>query len=191
MDGEIRIAGTVKDSIVDGPGLRFTLFTQGCPHHCPGCHNPNTHDLGGGKIATLDEIYKELKSDKGITGVTFSGGDPFWQAKKLLPLAKQIKEDGYELAMYSGWTFEQLNDDIVPGAKELLAYADILVDGRFILEQKSLELSFRGSKNQRIVDVQKSLQLGFAVSSNNPEWNYKERIYEDEFAPKNIHDFGQ
>ena len=191
MDTQIRIAGMVEDSIVDGPGLRFTLFTQGCPHHCPGCHNPETHDIRNGETIELKEIYQRIKNDKGITGVTFSGGDPFLQAQKLIPLAKKLKEDGYDLAMYSGWTFEELSDSKIPGAKELLSFADTLVDGKFILEQRSLELPFRGSKNQRIIDVQKSLKLGFAVESTDPEWNYKERTYAEGFEPKDIRSFGE
>ena len=191
MDTQIRIAGMVEDSIVDGPGLRFTFFTQGCPHHCPGCHNPETHDVTQGQKVTLKEIYARIKNDKGITGVTFSGGDPFLQAQKLIPLAKKLKEDGYDLAMYSGWTFEELQKSPVPGTKELLSFADTLVDGKFILEQRSLELPFRGTKNQRIIDVQQSLKLGFAVESTDPEWNYKERIYAEGFEPKDIRTFGE
>ena len=192
MKKELRIAGLVKDSIVDGPGLRFTIFTQGCPHNCKGCHNPKTHDFRGGKVVSVNYIYNELKSDRGVTGITFSGGEPFAQTKNLIPLAKLIKQDGYELASYSGYTFEELNSGKIPGARELLGYIDILIDGKFILEQRSLELSFRGSKNQRIIDVPKSLKMGFAVETNRIDWlgkEYKSDII-DEFSPKNIREMG-
>lgn len=192
MKKELRIAGLVKDSIVDGPGLRFTIFTQGCPHNCKGCHNPKTHDFRGGKVVSINYIYNELKSDRGATGITFSGGEPFAQTKNLIPLAKLIKQDGYELASYSGYTFEELYSGKIPGARELLGYIDILIDGKFILEQRSLELSFRGSKNQRIIDVPKSLKMGFAVETNRIDWlgkEYKSDII-DEFSPKNIREMG-
>lgn len=189
---EIRVAGKVKDSIVDGPGLRYTLFTQGCPHNCKGCHNPETHNFNGGKVENSEDIFEDILLDKGIRGVTFSGGDPFLQAEKLLPLAKQIKEYGFELAAYSGWTFEQLYSNCVPCSRELLNYIDVLIDGKFILEQKSLELSFRGSKNQRIVNVPKSLKNGYAIISDDKDWLGKEYIDKaDPFAPKNIKEMGK
>lgn len=193
MKFEVRIAGLVKDSIVDGPGLRFTIFTQGCPHHCKGCHNPKTHDFKGGKLVTSEYILKEIASDRGATGITLSGGEPFCQAKVLAPLAKQLKQMGYEVASYSGWTFEELNSGKIPFAKELLENIDILIDGKFILEQRSLELSFRGSKNQRIIDVPKSLKAGFAVETNRIDWLGKEYTLDkfDEFAPKDIKAMGQ
>lgn len=193
MKFEVRIAGLVKDSIVDGPGLRFTIFTQGCPHHCKGCHNPKTHDFKGGKLVTSEYILKEIASDRGATGITLSGGEPFCQAKVLAPLAKQLKQMGYEVASYSGWTFEELNSGKIPFAKELLENIDILIDGKFILEQRSLELSFRGSKNQRIIDVPKSLKAGFAIETNRIDWLGKEYTLDkfDEFAPKDIKAMGQ
>lgn len=193
MKNDLRIAGLIKDSIVDGPGLRFTVFTQGCPHHCKGCHNPKTHDFKGGRIVSIDYIFNELKSDRGATGVTFSGGEPFSQAQKLIPLAKKIREAGYDLASYSGWTFEELYSGKIPGARELLGYIDVLIDGKFILEERSLELSFRGSKNQRLIDVPKSLKMGFAVETNRIDWLGKEYKFDvlDEFAPKNIKDMGK
>ncbi len=193
MKFEVRTAGLIKDSIVDGPGLRFTIFTQGCPHHCKGCHNPKTHDFKGGKLVTSEYILKEIASDRGATGITLSGGEPFCQAKVLAPLAKQLKQMGYEVASYSGWTFEELNSGKIPFAKELLENIDILIDGKFILEQRSLELSFRGSKNQRIIDVPKSLKAGFAVETNRIDWLGKEYTLDkfDEFAPKDIKAMGQ
>ena len=189
-EGKIKVAGFAKDSIVDGPGLRFTLFTQGCPHNCKGCHNKDTHDFNGGKEYSVDEIFNEILQDKGISGVTFSGGEPFCQAEKLLPLAKKIKEKGFELAIYSGFTFEELFNIKLPYVKDLLKEADILIDGRFKIEEKSLDISFRGSKNQRILDVKKSLMSERAVWTNSMQWLYKELAPKDEYAPKDIKAMG-
>ena len=155
---EIRIAGTVQDSIVDGPGLRYVIFTQGCPHRCVGCHNPETHDFDGGRLTDTDELYEECIGNPLTTGVTFSGGEPFCQAEALYELGIRFKERGFHLMAYSGWTFEELlerseSDEYVG---KLLHILDILVDGRFELEKRSLMLTYRGSFNQRLVDVQKS-----------------------------------
>lgn len=156
---ELRISGTVSESIVDGPGLRYTIFTQGCPHGCAGCHNPHTHDFGGGKLVDTDELFRECTADGLNTGVTFSGGEPFCQPQPLYYLGTRFKERGYHLMSYSGWTFEELlkkaeHEEYVG---KLLSILDVLVDGRFIEEQRSLALQFRGSENQRLIDVQKSL----------------------------------
>lgn len=193
MKNVVRIAGLVNDSIVDGPGLRFTIFTQGCPHHCKGCHNPKTHDFNGGKVVRVNEILEEINKARGTTGITLSGGEPFSQAEALAPLAKFLKKMGYEVASYSGWTFEELNSGKIPFAKELLENIDILIDGKFILEQRSLELSFRGSKNQRIIDVPKSLKCGYAVETDRIDWLGKEFASNepDEFAPKDIRSMGK
>lgn len=166
----LRISGLVNDSIVDGPGLRYTIFTQGCPHHCEGCHNPQTHAFKGGKMINIKKIAKEIDDNPLLYGVTFSGGEPFAQAKRLIPLAKHIKEKGLELACYTGYLFEILNSGQIPFAKELLSYIDILIDGKFVLSQKSLDLRFKGSKNQRTIDVQASLKENRAILSNNPKW---------------------
>lgn len=188
-DIKLRIAGTISDSIVDGPGLRFTVFTQGCPHHCPGCHNVKTHDFNGGKEVAISQLFEEIKQNKGITGVTFSGGEPFSQADKLLPLAKLIKEQGLELAIYSGWTFEELNSGLIKNSKELLECADILIDGRFDIKQRSLDLQFRGSKNQRILDVKESIKSNKAVNTTDKRWLCRDCLT-DEFLPKNIRAMG-
>lgn len=166
----LKISGTINDSIVDGPGLRYSLFTQGCPHHCPGCHNPQTHPFKGGKVLSLKKFKKEIMTNKLLSGVTFSGGDPFSQAKALLPFAKFVKEQGLELACYTGYLFEQLESNSIPFAKDLLSYIDILIDGKFVLAQKSLNLKFKGSKNQRTIDVQTSLKEGKAILSTNEKW---------------------
>lgn len=162
---DIRIAGTVSESIVDGIGFRYTVFVQGCPHGCAGCHNPQTHDFGGGRVTDTDELFNECIQDPLNKGVTFSGGEPFCHAEPLYILGERFKERGMSLWCYSGWTFEELlkKAEREPFVKKLLSIVDVLVDGRFIEEQKSLALEFRGSKNQRLIDVQKSIEQGSAV----------------------------
>lgn len=165
----IKIAGTVHDSIVDGPGLRFVLFVQGCSHRCPGCHNPETHDPSGGKWASAEQLLAEIKKNPLLTGVTLSGGEPFEQAAALTPLARRIRESGLELAAYSGCTFEQLAAGS-PEQRELLSLCQVLVDGPFVQAERSLTLWFRGSKNQRVLDVNASLNAGRAVELFDGRW---------------------
>ncbi len=162
----IKLSGLVPESFVDGPGIRFTIFTQGCPHRCKGCHNPETHDFDGGRMADVDKIFDKISENPLVKGVTFSGGEPFSQPEPLSYLAKKLKNKGYHVMSYSGYTFEQLCDMSKENChiKELLENIDILVDGPFILSERSLELRFRGSKNQRIIDVHKSLNIGKAVT---------------------------
>lgn len=162
---KIRLAGVIRESIVDGPGIRLTVFTQGCPHHCEGCHNPQTHDFDGGYISDTDNILKAIKQNPMLQGVTFSGGEPFMQCLPLTELAKECHNLGLNVMVYTGYTFEQLinNFEKNPQWKELLENIDILVDGPFIMAERSLMLHFRGSKNQRILDVAKSLQTGKAI----------------------------
>lgn len=165
---ELRIAGTVSDSIVDGPGLRFTIFTQGCSHHCKGCHNAHTWPYDGGTVADLDMLYESVAENPMLSGVTLSGGEPFDQAQALLPLVKRYKDARIEVAAYSGYTFEELLAD--PDKKELLSYCDVLIDGEFHENEKSLELKYRGSANQRILDVPASLASGQAIWSTAKRW---------------------
>ncbi len=162
---ELRIAGIVKESVVDGPGLRFVIFTQGCYHHCRGCHNVDTHDPAGGRVIHTDEIMAMVNSAKLIRGVTFSGGEPFLQAEALAYLADKIKAKGLNIVTYSGYVFEQLLTMAVgrPAVKELLHKTDILVDGPFQLEKRDLRLAFRGSTNQRLIYVPDSLKCGHIV----------------------------
>lgn len=150
---------------MDGPGIRMTIFTQGCNHHCPGCQNPQTHDFNGGHFIEIDEILSMIDENPLLDGITFSGGDPMDQAAALVPLAREIKERGMNLVIFTGYTYERLMElsHERPDMFELLTFADILIDGPFILAKKSLELKFRGSSNQRIIDVQKSLVEGFVV----------------------------
>ena len=159
----MRIANTVNDSIVDGHGLRFTVFTQGCPHHCPGCHNPGTHDPCGGEEVSLEELEQQMGRNPLIEGITLSGGEPFSQAADCAELARRAHEHGLNVWTFSGYLFEVLRDRDDPGWTALLAQTDVLVDGPFLQNQKSYELHFRGSRNQRLIDVKKSLAKGRAV----------------------------
>ena len=163
------LSGIVSDSIVDGPGIRTTIFSQGCPHHCPGCHNPETWDFGCGTQVPVEAIVDIVKSNPLCRGVTFSGGEPFAQAAGFAKLAKLLKEQGYEVASYSGYTFEELLEGS-EDQKELLSSIDILIDGPFLLAERSLEIAFRGSRNQRILDVKKSLAAGKAVETASKRW---------------------
>ena len=163
------LSGIVSDSIVDGPGIRTTIFSQGCPHRCPGCHNPETWEFGCGTTIPVEAIVDIVKSNPLCRGVTFSGGEPFAQAEGFAKLAKLLKADGYEVASYSGYTFETLLKGS-EAQKELLECIDILIDGPFVQAEKSLEIAFRGSRNQRILDVKKSLAAGQAVSVTSGRW---------------------
>ena len=165
----LELSGIVSDSIVDGPGIRTTIFSQGCPHHCPGCHNPETWAFGCGTRIPLEAVVEIVESNPLCRGVTFSGGEPFAQAEGFARLARVLKEKGYEIASYSGYTFEELLRGS-EAQKELLRSIDILIDGRFILAQKSLEIAFRGSRNQRILDIKKSLAEGRAVETASKRW---------------------
>ena len=165
----MRIAGIVQDSIVDGPGFRFALFTQGCSHNCEGCHNPQTHDFNGGTEMTVDEIVKKLLSNPLTDGITFSGGEPFEQASDCAEIAKIARENGLNVWAYTGYTFEQLleKSKTDSGIARLLELTDVLVDGPFVLSEKSYDVSWRGSKNQRLINVPESLRLQKAVESEN------------------------
>ena len=163
------LAGIVEDSIVDGPGIRCTIFGQGCPHHCPGCHNPETWTFGCGTLMDEARVAEIAASNPLCRGVTFSGGEPFAQAGGFAKLARLLKQRGYEVASYSGYTFEQLLDG-TPEQLELLGSIDVLIDGPFLLAERSLELVFRGSKNQRILDVPASLAAKQAVPITKGRW---------------------
>lgn len=154
----IRIAGTVNDSIVDGNGLRYTIFVQGCPHHCKGCHNPQTHSFDGGKEVSTSDLFETITSNTLLDGVTFSGGEPFAQAKPLVELADLVKQNtNLNIVTYTGYTFEDIITSNNPDWIALLNSTDILIDGKFIEDLKSYELRFRGSSNQRYIDVKQSL----------------------------------
>lgn len=154
-DMPIRLSGVIKESIVDGPQLRFVVFTQGCPHHCEGCHNPETWDYDGGFVTSTSLLWKNITENPSIKGVTFSGGEPFLWGEELSEIARCAKARGMSVMTYSGWTYERLAEKAQsePGTKKLLTYTDYLVDGPFVLAQRDLELLFRGSRNQRLLDI--------------------------------------
>ena len=151
---KLRIAGIADDSIVDGEGMRLTIFTQGCPHHCPGCQNPETHSAGGGRETTTEAILSEITANPLLSGVTFSGGEPFMQPSPLVRLAREIHAHGLDIWCYTGFTLEELLQKHNPAMDALLAEIDVLVDGRFREELRDLTLPFRGSSNQRVIDMQ-------------------------------------
>ena len=163
------LSGIISDSIVDGPGIRTTIFSQGCPHHCPGCHNPETWEFNCGTPMEEERLVEIVKSNPLCRGVTFSGGEPFAQAEGFAKLARLLKAQGYEVASYTGYTFEALLHG-TPAQRDMLTAIDILIDGPFLLAEKSLEVPFRGSKNQRILDVPASLAAGRAVETTSKRW---------------------
>ena len=165
----LNLAGIAGDSIVDGPGIRTTVFGQGCPHHCPGCHNPETWGFGCGTEVPVEAVVETVKANPLCRGVTFSGGEPFAQAGEFAKLGRLLKAAGYEVASYSGYTFEQLLGG-TPEQRELLETVDVLIDGPFVQAERSLELNFRGSRNQRILNVKASLAAGQAVLETSPRW---------------------
>lgn len=162
----MRISGIISESIVDGPGIRFVVFAQGCKHHCKGCHNPSTFDLNGGFAIEIDSIINEIKKNPLLKGVTFSGGEPFLQAEAFTELAKKCHELGLDVISYTGYTFENLVSgfDTHPDWKSLLQNIDILIDGPFIEEKKSLLLKFIGSSNQRILNAKLSMDKCMPVA---------------------------
>jgi len=166
----MRIAGFEEESIADGPGLRYVIFAQGCSHKCPNCQNPGTWDVNGGKEYAVREIKRKLtrlkNQSKTLRGVTFSGGDPFLQAAEFAELAQAVRKAGWDVVTYTGYTYEELTELIKSGdagAEALLAATDILIDGRFIQELYSADLQFRGSSNQRIIDIPKTREKGQVV----------------------------
>lgn len=165
----LELSGIVSDSIVDGPGIRTTVFSQGCPHHCEGCHNPETWEFGCGTPISEEAVLQIVTSNPLCRGVTFSGGEPFAQAEGFAKLGKLLKERGYEVASYSGYTFEQLLRG-TKAQRQLLETIDILIDGPYLQQERSLEISFRGSRNQRILDVPASLAAGQAVCVSSGRW---------------------
>lgn len=165
MATSLRLAGVIRESIVDGPGWRFVVFSQGCKHNCEGCHNPETHDMNGGYESSVERIIEAVKQDKLLKGVTLSGGDPFEQAEKFSVLAREVHDLGLDVVTYTGYTFEQLYKGMAKneGWRHLLEQTDILIDGKFELAKKSLNCKFRGSTNQRVLDAKKSLAEGIAI----------------------------
>lgn len=156
---ELRLSAPVQfDSIVDGEGLRAVIWTQGCPHGCPGCHNPQTHPFDGGTSVASEILLKQLKAHFYLDGVTFSGGEPMAQAAACGELAQAVHQLGMNVWCYTGYTWEALMEAQDPDQSMFLEQIDVLIDGPFLLAQKSLNLRFRGSANQRLIDVKASLK---------------------------------
>lgn len=158
MNIRLAIADIQTDSIVDGEGIRSVIWTQGCPHHCVGCHNPETHSYKKGVLVTIDEIKEKIDKLEGQDGITFSGGDPMEQAKECAEIAKYCKDRGLNIWCYTGYKYEELLKKNDLEVLEFLNYIDVLVDGKFRIEEKSYDALFRGSTNQRLIDVKKSLK---------------------------------
>ena len=179
---KIRLAADLQtDSIVDGQGIRTVIWTQGCSHNCPHCHNPQTHDFNGGELVELDEVIEKIKNLSGQDGITFSGGDPMFQPKQCSILATEVHKLNMNVWAYTGFTFEELiksnNKDIL----EFLTNIDVLIDGKFEIDKKSMDLEFRGSSNQRIIDIPKSLEnhkvVLFDLKKQKNNTQKKEAIY--------------
>ena len=178
----IRLAADLQsDSIVDGPGLRTVIWTQGCLHHCPECQNPQTWDFNGGGLVPVDEVLKAIDELEDQTGITFSGGDPMYQPEACARIAKYCKEKGYNIWVYTGFTYEELMKmaKTKPIYNEFLKYVDILVDGPFLIKERDLNLLFRGSRNQRLIDIPKTRKARKIVLLDEYEYN-EEKVFERE-----------
>ncbi|ATD53851.1 anaerobic ribonucleoside-triphosphate reductase activating protein [Clostridium chauvoei] len=162
MEKTIRLSGIAYESLVNGPGIRRVFFSQGCKHNCNGCFNPDTHSFFGGEDRNMDELIQGVLDNPMIKGVTFSGGDPFERAEEFAYMAKQFKNNNINVWSYSGYTFEYIlnNIDKIPGWRDLLDNIDVLVDGRFDKTKMDESLKYRGSTNQRIIDVKESVKSG-------------------------------
>lgn len=160
MDSTLNLFGIADESIVDGDGIRFVIFTQGCPHHCPGCHNPGTHDFSRGQSVTIGKLLRDIAENPLLSGVTFSGGEPFCQPEPLAKLAAAIHRLGLDVTVYTGYTLEELLAMASPAIRALLDQADVLVDGKYIEAERDLTLRFRGSANQRVIDMNATRMKG-------------------------------
>ena len=163
----INVAGYEKESYTDGIGIRYTVFTQGCKHNCIGCHNPQTHSFDTVELVEIADIIEDIKENEMLDGITLSGGDPFYQAEECAKLAKRVKEElKLNVWAYTGFVMEELLKSSDASIQELLKYIDVIVDGPFIINKRQLALRFRGSSNQRFIDVKKSLQANNIVLYN-------------------------
>jgi anaerobic ribonucleoside-triphosphate reductase activating protein len=158
----IRLYGLEAESIVDGTGYRAAIFAQGCPHRCPGCHNPGSHDPDGGAVWAIDDVEKKFAGNPLLDGITLTGGEPFFQPAECAELARRAHARNLSVWTYSGYTLEQLEEmaRLNPDVQALLGETDVLVDGPFVLKQRSLDLDFYGSKNQRVIDMRKTRCAG-------------------------------
>ena len=177
MKIRLATANIQRDSIVDGEGIRTVIWTQGCPHHCPFCHNPKTHSYTEGSLIEVEDIKRKIDTLEGQDGITFSGGDPMEQPIPCTEIAKYCHQKNLNIWCYTGYTFEELIQKKDPKILAFLEQIDVLVDGRFINELKSYDVLFRGSKNQRLISVQESLKLGIPVlyrtSEEKEAYNFK------------------
>lgn len=166
MTYKLRLSGIIEESISNGPGLRLVVFAQGCKHHCAGCHNPSSHDFEGGYDLSIGELLKLMAENPLLDGITLSGGDPFEQALGFGLLAKAARASGYHVTTYTGYTFEQLLNrrQVSPEIGLLLEETDLLIDGPFQIACKNELLLFRGSENQRLIDVKQSLALEAVIT---------------------------
>ena len=164
MDVRLASEPLIQDSIVDGPGLRNVLWTQGCGHNCAGCHNPQTQDMEGGSLYDCDHIIEtlvSLKKETGTNKITLSGGEMFLQPLALTHIASSLKAQGFNIWAYTGFTFEEIL--LTPELVECLKYIDVLVDGPYMAHLRDLTLPFRGSSNQRVIAVEASLKIGHVL----------------------------
>ena len=168
---KFRIHGVAEDSIVDGPGIRYAVFVQGCPHHCEGCHNPASHDFDGGREATTEEIIAQMKANPLLDGLTLSGGEPMCSPEACTELAEAAIAAGLNVWCYTGFTWERLMAERDPARMALLRAVHVLVDGPFVLAERSLELKFCGSRNQRLIDLKKTRETGQVVLWQAPSWD--------------------
>ncbi|MCM1259413.1 MAG: anaerobic ribonucleoside-triphosphate reductase activating protein [Prevotella sp.] len=162
---KIRLAGEIEESIVDGPGIRYVVFTQGCPHHCKGCHNPETHDFNQGNLVDVNALIEKMKKYPYMSGLTISGGEPFVQSPAVLELirAYQALYPRKNILLFTGYTYEELCAFYQPEIDEILSRAHYLIDGRFVLDKRDISLVYRGSTNQRIIDLQATRAKGSLV----------------------------
>ena len=167
---KIRLAGIVPESIVDGPGYRLAVFVQGCPHACPGCHNPKTHDFAGGYDGDTDEIIARLGRNPLVRGVTLTGGEPMLQAEALCEIAAAAKEKNMNVWCYTGYTLEALMAQNRSDCMRLLEQIDVLVDGPYIAHERSLDLLYCGSRNQRLIDMNATRAAGKICLYTPPQW---------------------
>ena len=163
MEYKLRISGIEPESIVDGKGFRYAVFTQGCPHACPGCHNPETHPFTGGSVADVRDIFRQVCENPLLRGVTFSGGEPFCQPAPLAELGRMAHERGLDVTTFTGYLYETLLLKHDPAVDALLAQTDTLIDGPFVLARRDLSLRFRGSSNQRVIDMNATRREGKVV----------------------------
>ena len=163
---KLNVAGIVEESIVDGPGIRLTVFVQGCTHNCKGCHNPETHSFEGGEMVDIQKVANMIDNNPLLDGLTISGGEPFQQAEGCAKLAKYAKEKDLNVITYTGYTFEELlaGMDTNKGWRDLIEASDVIVDGKFEQSLRSVELRFRGSSNQRIISVKDSFEENTVVT---------------------------